>query len=249
MYFFQICIYIYIFLNSWKVEGLNCPFLMASFCEDHLIESGEHWKVSKFICVPAWKVMWWLEPQQSCCCMRNRQGQLLKWLPRYFWTVEPRSDFCCFIWATKLLFYYLQMKILQSLTTGHRHCWYRQQQCLTNVVPCIGGRDHCRKDCWCFWDRSRLLSHTCKDFLQPLLWTLPNTALFITAEKQNLLPSLRSLCSRVGLFTFLFVSVSMILRFLTSVLHRLFSVSAERCLEPLRKRTLFAGTYCLGSTF
>lgn len=43
------------------------------------------------------------------------------------------------------------------------------------------------------------------------------------------------------------LSVSMILRLLTSVLHRLFSLSAERCLEPLHKRTLFAQIYCLGS--
>lgn len=139
LYIFFKYIYIYIFskqLKSWRAQ---LPFPNGFLLWRSL---DRVWRTLKseqiYLCVPAWKVIWWLEPQQLCCWMRTRQGLLLKWLPWYFWAAKPRSDFCCFIWATKLLFYYLHMKILQSLTTGHRHCRYTQQQCLTNVVPCVG---------------------------------------------------------------------------------------------------------------
>ena len=131
--------YIHIFskqLKSWRAQ---LPFPNGFLLWRSLDRA---WRTLKsehiYLCVPAWKVIWWLEPQQLCCCMRTRQGLLLKWLPWYFWAAKPRSDFCCFIWATKLLFYYLQMKTLQTLTTGRRHCRYTQQHCLTNVVPCVG---------------------------------------------------------------------------------------------------------------
>ena len=101
---------------------------------------------------------------------------------------------------------------------------------------------------WYFWVKSKLLSHTFKDFLQLLLWTLPNTVLFITTEKQTQYSSLplrsrtslhSEVCARWLVSSPFFLSVSLtILRLLTSVLQRLFSLSAERCLEPLHKRTL-----------
>lgn len=77
IFFFK---YIYIYskqLKSWRAQ-LPFPngFLLWRSL-DRVWRTLESEQIH--LCVPAWKVMWWLEPQQLCCCMRNRQGLLLKW--------------------------------------------------------------------------------------------------------------------------------------------------------------------------